>query len=120
MNKPSSACLVGLGPIPPGSYCIFDRQSGGLLEAFRNLFSDHSEWFALYAIDGKIDDETFCDQVKRGNFRLHPKGPRGISEGCITIEKLTDFHRIRIILRSVPPVAVPGSGLKAYGRVVVR
>lgn len=120
INKRSSACLVGVGPIPPGNYYIFDRQGGGRLEAFRNLFSDYSEWFALYAIDKKIDDEAFCDQVKRGNFRLHPKGPRGISEGCITVEKLGDFHRVRAMLRSVTPSSVPGSELRAYGKVIVR
>lgn len=63
INKRSSACLIGQGPIPPGQYYIFDRQGGGRLEWFRNLFSDHSDWFALYAIDGKIDDETFCNQL---------------------------------------------------------
>lgn len=84
------------------------------------MFSDHSEWFALYAIDGKIDDETYCNQVKRGNFRLHPKGPRGISEGCITIEKLADFNYIRALLKSVAPAVIPGSDLKAYGKVVVK
>lgn len=120
INKRVSACFVNLGPIPPGEYYIFDRQGGGRLEMFRNLFNNNSEWFALYAIDGKIDDETYCNRVKRGNFRLHPKGPRGISEGCITIEKLTDFHFIRAILKSTTPSAVPGSDLKAYGKVTVR
>lgn len=120
INKRISACLVGVGPIPPGEYYIFDRQGGGHLEFFKNLFSDHSDWFALYAIDGKIDDETFCNQVKRGCFRLHPKGPRGISEGCITIEKLADFQHIRAILKSIAPSAVPGVDLKAYGSVVVK
>jgi hypothetical protein len=120
INKRVSACVGGFGPISPGEYYIFDRQGGGHLEFFKNLFSDHSEWLALYAIDGKIDDETYCNQVKRGNFRLHPKGPRGISEGCITIEKLADFHRIRAILKGIAPSAVPGSDLKAYGKVVVK
>jgi len=120
INKRSSACLIGQGPIPPGQYYIFDRQGGGRFEWFRNLFSDHSDWFALYAIDGKIDDETFCNNLARGRFRLHPKGPRGISEGCITIEKLSDFQFIRAMLKSIPPSAVPGSDLKAYGKVVVK
>ena len=120
VNKRTSACIVGLGPIPPGEYHIFDRQSGGRLEAFRNLFSDHGGWFALYAIDGKIDDETLCDKIKRGNFRLHPKGPRGISEGCITIEAISDFQRVSAVLRSSAPSVVPGRELKAYGKVVVK
>ena len=120
INKRSSACLVGQGPIPPGQYYIFDRQGGGRLGWLRDLFSDHSDWFALYAIDEKIDDETFCNNLARGRFRLHPKGPCGISEGCITIEKLVDFHHIRAILKSVSPSAVPGSDLRAYGKVVVK
>lgn len=119
-NQRSAACFAGVGPIPPGSYYIFDRQSGGLLESFRNLFSDHSDWFALYAIDERIDDETFCDNIKRGNFRLHPKGGLGISKGCITIESVSDFQFLRVMLKNRKPEAVPGSKLFAYGKVVVR
>lgn len=106
--------------LQPGTYYIFDRQSGGVLGSFYDMFNDHSNWFALHAIDGKIDDETYCNKVKRGAFRLHPKGARGISEGCITIEKPTDYQRQRAILKNSTPVAVPGSTLMAYGKVVVR
>jgi Protein of unknown function (DUF2778) len=120
INSVIAACLVGVGPIPPGMYYIFDRQGGGRLEMFKNLFNDHGEWFALYAVDGQIDDHTYCNRVRRGQFRLHPKGPRGISEGCITIEKEIDFRHIRAILKSKAPTDVPGSQLKAYGRVVVQ
>ena len=119
-NRRTSACHTGAGPIPPGTYYIFDRQSGGLIGPLRDLFNDHSNWFALYAIDGKIDDETYCNQVKRGNFRLHPKGAEGISLGCITTESRTDYQFLRQILKKTAPVAVPGSTLKAYGKVVVR
>ena len=96
------------------------RQSGGKLGAFRDLFNDHRQWFGLYADDGSIDDETFCNGVKRGNFRLHPKGPYGISEGCITINELPHFQQLQANLRGAPPVDIPGSSLKAYGRVVVK
>ena len=120
INQRASACFASEGPIPPGTYYIFDRQSGGLLGPFYDMFNEHSDWFALHAIDGKIDDETYCNKVKRGAFRLHPKGSRGISEGCITIEKKTDFQFLRTILKGSTPVAVPGSTLKAYGKVVVR
>lgn len=72
VNRRSSACFAGAGPIPPGSYYIFDRQSGGRLEWFWKLVNDHSEWFALYAIDERVDDETFCNRIRRGHFRLHP------------------------------------------------
>lgn len=118
-NRRMSACHPNVGPIPPGTYYIFDRQPGGLLGPFRDLFSDKGEWFALYAIDGKIDDETYCDRVKRGNFRLHPKGALGVSQGCIVIEKLADFQRLRAILRGSPTILVPRVGLKAYGKVRV-
>lgn len=119
-NKLPLVCVKGAGPIPPGKYFIVDREHGGRLGWLRDLFNEHGEWFALYADDGQIDDEMFCDQVKRGNFRLHPKGPLGRSEGCITINELSHFHQIRAILRGKPPEAIPGSALKAYGMVTVK
>ncbi|MBN4080233.1 DUF2778 domain-containing protein [Beggiatoa alba] len=33
VNRRAYACLLNKGPIPPGTYYIFDRQSGGLLGA---------------------------------------------------------------------------------------
>ena len=118
-NRIVSACMPGVGPIPPGTYYIFDRQSGGLIGLLPSIFDDHSNWFALHAIDGKIDDETFCNQVKRGRFRLHPKGPRGISQGCITVESSRDYTHLREILKRTAPMEVPGSTLQAYGKVTV-
>lgn len=119
-NQRVSACQVNLGPIPLGTYYIFDRQSGGLLGPLRDIFNERSNWFALHAMDGKIDDETYCNMVKRGHFRLHPKGDLGISQGCITIEKIADFQRLSVILKNITPSSVPGTTLKAYGKVVVR
>ncbi|MBT0961015.1 DUF2778 domain-containing protein [Denitromonas sp. IR12] len=118
-NRREFACHSGVGPIPPGTYFILDRQSGGLLGAFRDLFSDRKMWFALYANDGRIDDETYCDAVKRGQFRLHPKGPLGISEGCITVDSASGFQHLQALIRGSVPVPVPGTLLKAYGKVVV-
>lgn len=120
VNRPDSACVVDFGPIPPGAYYIFDRESGGILSALRERWNHKSEWFALHAIDQKIDDEMICDQVKRGAFRLHPKGTAGISRGCITIDRLMAFQFISSVLRSGTPVAVQGSTLKTYGKVIVR
>lgn len=37
-NKRAHACFVGTGPIPPGQYWIFDRQSGGQLGALRDAW----------------------------------------------------------------------------------
>ena len=122
VNQRVSACLAHLGPIPPGTYYIFDRQSGLLGSLpFYNIFNERSNWFALYAIDGNIDDDkTYCNKVKRGLFRLHPKGAQGISEGCITIESPGDYQDLRGILKRATPATVSGSTLQAYGKVVVR
>ena len=79
---------------PPGEYYIIDRQFGGLLGPLRDLFTGRDQWFALYAIDDEIDDEVFCDKVKRGLFRLHPNGPFGRSEGCVVINNNT-FAKIK-------------------------
>lgn len=119
INQRHSVCLPNQGPIPTGSYYIFDRQTGGLTGSFRDLFNDRRQWFALYAADEKIDDFVHCDKVKRGAFRLHPKGSLGTSQGCIVIESKTDFQFISALLRASKPVAVPGSNLMAYGVVVV-
>ena len=120
VNQREFICTPNLGPIPPGTYYIVDRQSGGRLGALRDLLRDRSEWFALYAADGKIDDEVFCDDVKRGNFRLHPNRVGGVSQGCITFESLADFNILRAHLKASNQVDVPGSPLQAYGRVIVR
>ncbi len=120
VNRRLSACLPSKGPIPPGSYYIFDRESGGRLGWWRDLFSGRGDWFALYADDGKIDDYTWCEQVKRGQFRLHPKGRSGISEGCIVIDNPGDFQYLSGILRNGPQTVVEGIELMAWGRVSVQ
>ena len=112
-------CLKDIGPIPSGTYYIVDRESGGLLGPLYEALGWRDNWFSLYADDGKIDDEIFCEEVKRGNFRLHPTGSRRISRGCITIETQADFNFLRTILKSTQKQAIPGSTLLAYGKVVV-
>lgn len=120
-NKQQFQCVRGNGPIPAGRYYILQRQSGGTLGWLREIWSgnDKKDWFALYAADGKVDDEMFCDQVKREAFRLHPKGPLGISEGCITIESQTDFMMISHMLRNSVQEKIPGTEVLAYGQVIV-
>ena len=118
-NKKQSACLKGVGPIPPGTYYIVDRPAGGILGAVREWLGNKGDWFALYADDGSVDDQTLCNQTIRGNFRLHPKGPLGRSEGCITIESLNDFNAIRKTLKSYPLEVIANSQLKAYAKVLV-
>ncbi|HGL4259696.1 DUF2778 domain-containing protein [Burkholderia dolosa] len=73
-NKRTFMCVPDLGPLPVGTYYIVDRKSGGWLGTLRDSIAGNSEWFALYADDGRVDDETFCDDVKRGRFRLHAGG----------------------------------------------
>lgn len=119
VNKRAMACTRGAGPIPPGPYYIFDRESGGRLGAIRDVFTGRNDWFALYAADGRIDDETFCEGVMRENFRLHPNGTLGRSEGCVVIDKPASYMHLRALLKSVTPAAVPGSKLNAYGILVV-
>lgn len=120
VNRRVSACVPNEGPIPPGEYFIVDRESGGRLGWLYDLFNDRRDWFALYANDDKIDDETWCEKVKRGEFRLHPKGSRGISRGCIVIDKSTDFQFLRSILRNGKPELIPNTEIKAWGKVVVK
>ncbi len=119
-NRKTAVCTVKLGAIPPGRYYILDRESGGLLGPLRDLWNKKKDWFSLYADDGKVDDVTYCELVKRGQFRLHPKGLGGVSEGCITIENEADFYRIRAILKGTQQAPIPGTPLKTYGRVLVK
>lgn len=120
VNRRTSACVINQGPIPPGEYFILDRESGGRLGWLYDLFNERRDWFALYANDKKIDDETWCNKVKRGEFRLHPKGVRGISRGCIVIDKATDFLFLGSILRNGTPELIPNTEIEAWGKVVVK
>ncbi|EDT40752.1 DUF2778 domain-containing protein [Burkholderia ambifaria] len=119
-NRRSSSCLAGEGAIPPGRYYIVDRPTGGMLGPLREFFSNKRDWFALYAADSNIDDYVLCDDVRRGNFRLHPRGVQGISRGCVTIESTIEYARLRDLLISQKPFSIPGSSLRAYGTVTVR
>lgn len=85
-----------------------------------DYFGERSEWFALYASDTLINDEMFCSEVKRGNFRLHPKVGRGLSKGCITIDSQADFRAIRARLISVKKLSIPNTALMTYGKVTVK
>lgn len=124
-NNASLTAVKNVGAIPQGYYYIVGRQSGGRLGDLREAVlkygysTDRLEWFALYRADGKIDDWTFINGVKRGNFRLHPIGPMGLSEGCITLSYTTDFDYIRNQLLKTSMINVPGSQMKAYGTIQV-
>lgn len=119
-NKCESACLRNVGPIPVGKYYIVDRPTGGVRGTINTWALGRWDWFGLYAIDSNVDDWVFCNDVERGNFRLHPKGPRGISEGCITLERASDFAALRKLILEGGSSAISGSTLQAYGIVNVR
>ena len=109
-NKPEETANKGKGPIPKGRYFVVDRPTGGKQDWIRQNISDFDgklEWFALFADDGRIDDYTVVDGVRRGNFRMHP-GTR--SAGCVTFTKKSDFDEIREILLSQTTETVSKSG----------
>jgi hypothetical protein len=116
-NKAAYMCVANSGALPLGKHHIVDRVSGGRLSWLRDLAK--GQWFALYAADGKVDDETFCNGVKRGNFRLHPKSGRGVSQGCITLDNATDFGIVRNMLLASPPETIDGTEILRYGTVNV-
>jgi len=118
-NNPDSGAVAGNGPIPLGRYYIVDRQSGGTLGGIRDFFTGRDEWFALYRDDGSVDDETFIGGVRRGEFRLHPRGPSGTSLGCIVIQDPADFPALRATLLASSVAFVPGTGARTYGTVDV-
>ena len=116
-------------PVPAGKYWIVDRPEGGLRSqvnaGIRDLYNHvvngatfrHNEWFALWRDDWGIDDYTWIEGVKRGNFRLHPGT---LSEGCITLPHDSDFAMLRNALLITQRVDVPCmSKLKAYGTIEV-
>ena len=121
-NKPEAIAKPKSGPLPRGLYYVVDRQSGGRLGWLHdfvrgNLYGTHRDrWFALYRADGTIDDWTTVNGVRRGAFRLHPNGPLGRSEGCITVRDTQDFERLSAHRRAWgATLPIPGSNVKAYG-----
>ncbi|WP_368541563.1 DUF2778 domain-containing protein [Enterobacter soli] len=123
-NNPDDISKPSIGPLPPGLYYIVTRGRGGLLTGLSDALasfvsgSERSLWFALYRHDAQIDDVTFIDKVERGHFRLHPAGYKGVSEGCITLPRLSDFLMLRDALLETPTQLIMGS-LTAFGTVQV-
>jgi len=124
-DNPDAVFAPDVGAIPPGTYYILDRQSGGRLGWMHDWVdahfgsTDRTHWFMLWNAHG--GDVTMTHGVKRGNFRMHPEGPMRLSDGCITVKNGSDFDRLQRYLRTFrPDMWVPGSDLKAYGRVEVR
>jgi len=123
-NVPEVAGLVHKGPLPPGKYYIVTRIHGGLRSRWEDMIhglesgSDRDLWFSLYRDDGMVDDTTFIDAVERGNFRLHPSGQSGISDGCITVVSHADYALLFSALLSTPAMLVTAR-LKAFGTIQV-
>jgi len=82
--------------------------------------TDRTTWFALYRSDDVIDDWTSINGIRRGNFRLHPIGPRRLSDGCIAIVSPSQFKMLYDRLKSTPTISIPGTAMRAYGTVDVR
>jgi hypothetical protein len=124
-NNPDDVTDVGVGAIPPGTYYVVDRRSGGLLSWLREEFgplvgsTDHRTWFMLW--NPYTGDATMVHGIRRGLFRLHPDGPMHESDGCITINNRGEFDRLRRYLLTMgATMPVPGTGMKAYAKVEVK
>ncbi|WP_087131243.1 DUF2778 domain-containing protein [Caballeronia pedi] len=125
INNPNATDKPNIGPIPPGTYYLVDRQSGGLFGdvhdwmAAHTRSSDRSKWFMLWNPD--TGDDTMIHGIRRGQFRLHPSGDAGLSEGCITLVNPAEFEYLQRYIRKSPPqLPVPKSIFMAYGTVEVR
>lgn len=128
-NRGACGMKPTVGSVPAGKYWIVDRPEDGLRlqvnAGVRDLYNHvvngatfrHNEWFALWRDDWEIDDYTWIEGVKRGNFRLHPGA---LSEGSITLPHDSDFTMLRHALLRTQRVGVPCmSKLKAYGTIEV-
>ncbi|MEB6377722.1 DUF2778 domain-containing protein [Leclercia adecarboxylata] len=87
-----------------------------------NLSCPGIGFFPAYSGTGtsrnNADDITFIGHVERGHFRLHPTGYKGVSEGCITLPRLSDFMLLRDALLKTPTIQVTSS-LTAFGTIQV-
>ena len=115
-NKPESENVAGAGPIPRGEYYVVQRESGGTLGWLYDLFSGKDTWFALLAVDEKIDDYTNVDGVNRGEFRMHPGSK---SFGCITFSNNQWYDDWRNLVLQTSTEKISGTDIFAYGKVRV-
>lgn len=123
-NNPDDVNTVDVGPLPPGKYYIVARPGSGFKHGIKDAGysilsgSNHFIWFALYREDAQIDDYTFIEGVRRGNFRLHPAGYKGVSNGCITFVSKEHYTILRNALLQTPSIKLT-SQLEAFGTVQV-
>ncbi|WP_233217456.1 DUF2778 domain-containing protein [Trinickia dabaoshanensis] len=125
VNDPQATAIPKNGPLPHGKYYILDRQSGGRHGAVVDALNDgangthRGHWFALYSTVPPITDAVTVNGVRRANFRIHPVGYWGVSEGCITLPNVENFYALRTWLKRHPPSKIPGTELDFYGTVTV-
>lgn len=109
------------GPLPLGRYYILDRESGGrigwLKQPLKDLIArtDRSEWLSLYRDDDVIDDQTSVNNIVRGAFRIHPVGPMGVSQGCVTLTSKLAFDSLRKYIHDRNGEVLPGTEIRHYG-----
>lgn len=124
VNDPGAEAVVDGGPLPRGDYFVVDRPQGGQHSKLSEELLDiragthRAQWFGLYRNDGVIDDFTYINGVKRGNFRLHPTGYWGRSEGCITLPNQDSFQKLRQWLLSQTPGTI--GGVRYYAIIKVQ
>jgi hypothetical protein len=131
-NKNQAGCITNInkGPIPLGKYWIVNRPTVNLIMELKGFIkdltnelllspSDRSQWYALYRNDSNIDDYTWVNNVRRGNFRLHPKGAANLSLGCITLSSYSEFEILRIALLRTPPILISNTRIQAFGSIEV-
>ncbi|QKJ87403.1 DUF2778 domain-containing protein [Paramixta manurensis] len=126
-NDPNCAYIKN-SAIPVGRYWIVDRPEGSFANQARAAVWDrisgnrHDEWFGLFS-DATMSDSVFINGVSRGSFRLHPLRPNGagISQGCITFFRPTDFQFVRrsLLARKKKIIQRRNLQLAVYGWVDV-
>ncbi|BCF99338.1 hypothetical protein PPGU19_039070 [Paraburkholderia sp. PGU19] len=124
-DNADATAMPDVGPLPRGTYYIVDRQSGGMMGWLYDWAGEHgigttdrSKWFMLWNPSG--GDTTNINGIKRGSFRLHPRGPLGLSHGCVTVLYPADFESLARYIRARPPeLPVPGAAFRAYGTLEV-
>ncbi|HHL2502309.1 TPA: tlde1 domain-containing protein [Yersinia enterocolitica] len=92
------------------------------IHAWHHYRNHHSDWFALFS-DKTKKDSLNVNGLNRNGFCLHPLNSdgTGVSWGCITLRRYSDFQHLRRMLLKRGTFPVPGSnGLMAYARIDVR
>jgi hypothetical protein len=97
VDDAAQTTLADEGAIPVGRYLIVDRVKGRAEQIWSHVVPYHDNWFSLIPAPAEApapgqdwNDTLSVEGVTRGSLRLHPEGPRGVSDGCITITGRTE------------------------------